>query len=103
MNTFFLCGYCGLLFDDDNEGQRHESEHELHHDGEKGATFHSKTVIIFLLAFFLLITCNTEEKWNIITLHISKQIHSPLFINESHYKKNCRWVYQVIGHKLAMH
>lgn len=27
----------------DNEGQRHESEHELHHDGEKGATFHSKT------------------------------------------------------------
>ncbi len=52
MNTFFLCGYCGLLFDDDNEGQRHESEHELHHDGEKGATFHSKTVIIFLLAFF---------------------------------------------------
>nr|XP_034316401.1 uncharacterized protein LOC117685922 [Crassostrea gigas] len=43
MNTFFLCGYCGLLFDDDNEGQRHESKHELHHDGEKGATFHSKT------------------------------------------------------------
>uniref|UniRef100_K1PSD8 C2H2-type domain-containing protein n=1 Tax=Magallana gigas TaxID=29159 RepID=K1PSD8_MAGGI len=43
MDTFFLCGYCGLLFDDDNEGQRHESEHELYYDGEKGATSHSKT------------------------------------------------------------
>ncbi|XP_052696175.1 uncharacterized protein LOC128174743 [Crassostrea angulata] len=42
INTFFLCGYCGLLFDDDNEGQRHESEHGLHHDGVKGATSHSK-------------------------------------------------------------